>query len=167
MRNLKVLEYRADLDGLKAIAVFAAIFFHADYEWFRGGFIGVDIFFVISGFLITSIILKDKENNKFSLYIFYLRRIRRVIPALFTVTLFSVFAASYLMSNSDFEPFSKSALSVIFFISNFFFWTESGYFGAASELKPLLHTWSLGVEEQFYIFYPLLLIFFCKFKKNI
>ena len=134
MKNSKVLEYRADLDGLKALAVFAAIFFHAEFEWFQGGFIGVDIFFVISGFLITSIILKDKENNKFSLYIFYLRRIRRVIPALFVVTLFSTLVGSYLMTAADFEPFSKSVISD----NSSFYVNVSPYRGTVSTVEDVV-----------------------------
>lgn len=166
MKNSDPFIYRPYIDGLRALAVFPVVLFHAKFPWFEGGFIGVDIFFVISGFLITSIILKEKKNNKFSLFKFYLRRIRRIIPALFFVTLFTIPMAVYLMPASDLKSFSESVFSVIFFVSNFFFWTQGGYFGTASELQPLLHTWSLGVEEQFYIFFPIFLIFFWKFKKS-
>ena len=145
--------YRSYIDGLRALAVLPVVFFHAGFPLFRGGYVGVDVFFVISGFLITSIIIKEKNNDNFSLFKFYLRRIRRIIPALFLVTLFTLPFSIYLMSPQDLDVFSKSIFSVIFFISNFFFWNQGGYFGAEAELQPLLHTWSLGVEEQFYIFF--------------
>ena len=158
--------YRPYIDGLRALAVLPVVFFHAGFSWFKGGFVGVDIFFVISGFLITSIILKEKKNKNFSLKKFYLRRIRRIIPALFFVTLISIPFAIYLMSSNDLKIFSQSLFSVIFFISNFFFWKNGGYFGLESELQPLLHTWSLGVEEQFYIFFPIFLILIWRIKKD-
>ena len=166
MNNPNSFEYKAYIDGLRALAIIPVVLFHAGFKWFEGGFVGVDIFFVISGFLITSIILRDKRNNKFSITKFYLRRIRRIIPALFLVTFFTILLAITLMSGPDIKLFSKSVFSVIFFISNFFFWTQSGYFGPENELTPLLHTWSIGVEEQFYIFFPIFLVFFWRFKKN-
>ena len=158
--------YRSYIDGLRALAVLPVVFFHAGFPLFRGGYVGVDVFFVISGFLITSIIIKEKNNDNFSLFKFYLRRIRRIIPALFLVTLFTLPFSIFLMSPQDLDVFSKSIFSVIFFISNFFFWNQGGYFGAEAELQPLLHTWSLGVEEQFYIFFPIFLILIWKIKKN-
>ena len=166
MINSNPFTYKAHIDGLRALAVLPVVFFHAGFSWFKGGFVGVDIFFVISGFLITSIILKEKNNKRFSLPKFYLRRIRRIVPALFLVTVFTIPFSFFLMTDNDLKIFSQSVLSVIFFISNLFFWKQGGYFGIESELSPLLHTWSLGVEEQFYIFFPIFLILIWKIKKS-
>ncbi len=163
---MKNKNYKPQIDGLRALAVLPVIFFHAGFENFRGGFIGVDIFFVISGYLITSIIMNDLSKNDFKLQNFYLRRARRILPALLTVTLISSFFSVFLMTEIQLEHFSKQILSVIFFVSNFYFWKNSGYFSPSSEYQPLLHTWSLAVEEQFYIFFPIILIFLWKFFKN-
>tara|TARA_B110000211_G_C14056299_1_gene543524 strand:- start:119 stop:2032 length:1914 start_codon:yes stop_codon:yes gene_type:complete len=164
------LNYRPDIDGLRAISVFAVIFYHAnflvyDYPIFRGGFIGVDIFFVISGYLITSLILRELIlNNSFSILNFYLRRIRRIIPVLFVVILICIPFSYFFFLPSSLIDFAKSALSSLAFSSNFFFHhTGLIYGGPDSSLKPLLHTWSLSVEEQFYIFFPIVLIFFNKY----
>lgn len=162
--------YRPDIDGLRAISVFAVIFYHADFiiydfKIFEGGFIGVDIFFVISGYLITSLILRELIlNNNFSILDFYLRRIRRIIPVLFIVILICIPFAYYFFLQSSLIDFLKSALSSLVFSSNIFFHhTGLIYGGPDSSLKPLLHTWSLSVEEQFYIFFPIVLIFFNKY----
>lgn len=160
------LTYRREIDGLRAIAVLPVIFFHAGFSTFSGGFIGVDVFFVISGFLITSIILAEKERGKFTLLNFYERRARRILPALFLVTFSCIVAAWFILTPQDLAQFSKSLIAVPVFSSNILFWLESGYFDQANELKPLLHTWSLGVEEQFYFFFPLLVLIVWKFKKN-
>ena len=166
------LNYRADIDGLRAISVFAVIFYHAnffvlDHELFQGGFIGVDIFFVISGFLITSLILKEIYNNNFSITDFYTRRIRRIIPVLFFVILFSIPIAYIFLLPSSLVDFFQSVLSTLIFSSNFYFHhTGLIYGGPDSSLKPLLHTWSLSVEEQFYVIFPLILILLSKFLKN-
>lgn len=156
------LRYRREIDGLRALAVIPVVFFHAGFEMFKGGFVGVDVFFVISGFLITSIILGDLKAGKFSLIGFYDRRIRRILPALFLVLMVSLAAACFWMFPYELVDFAKSLLATIFFGSNIFFWQNSGYFDSASELKPLLHTWSLAVEEQYYFFLPILMIFFWK-----
>jgi peptidoglycan/LPS O-acetylase OafA/YrhL len=153
-----LVEYRREIDGLRAIAVIPVIFFHAGIEMFSGGFVGVDVFFVISGYLITSIILKEKEQGKFSIINFYARRARRILPALFFVMLASILFAWLWLLPGDLEDFSKSLAAVSLFISNFLFLQESGYFATASELIPLLHTWSLAVEEQFYVLFPLFLM---------
>lgn len=160
------LKYRADIDGLRAIAVLAVIFFHAGITGFSGGFVGVDIFFVISGFLITSIILKDIQAGNFSVARFYERRIRRIFPALFPVIAFTLIIGAFLLDAVAFKAFGKSITATTLFASNILFWRESGYFDAASTTKPLLHTWSLAVEEQFYIFFPLLLIAIHRFLKS-
>ncbi|MGB3556823.1 MAG: acyltransferase family protein [Jannaschia sp.] len=152
------MRYRAEIDGIRAIAVVPVILFHAGFTAFSGGYIGVDIFFVLSGFLITSLIAQDLKEGKFSLVMFYERRARRILPALVLVVLACIpFAWAFLVP-ADMESFSKSVFAVATFSSNILFWRESGYFDAATELKPLLHTWSLAVEEQYYIFFPLLVM---------
>jgi peptidoglycan/LPS O-acetylase OafA/YrhL len=150
--------YRSDIDGLRALAVLPVILYHLNFDWFPGGFVGVDIFFVISGFLIGSIIISEADRKDFSIYAFYERRIRRIFPALFAVLAISTVAASIILLPDDLVEFGKSALATLGFVSNIFFWRQSGYFDAAAELKPLLHTWSLAVEEQFYIFFPILVM---------
>lgn len=149
--------YRPEVDGLRALAVVPVILFHAGFELFRGGFVGVDVFFVISGYLITGILLSDLQQDRFSLVDFYERRARRILPALFLVLAACTPVAWGLLVPSEARSFSQSLASVAVFASNFFFWRSSGYFDTAAELKPLLHTWSLAVEEQYYLFFPLLL----------
>jgi peptidoglycan/LPS O-acetylase OafA/YrhL len=157
------LKYRADIDGLRAIAVLSVVFNHAGILLFHGGYIGVDIFFVISGYLITGIIVREINASDFSLVRFYERRIRRIYPALFVTILFTVLASAILYSGSNFRDFGKSVLATTFFFSNIHFWTETGYFDGPAQIKPLLHTWSLAVEEQFYIVFPLLLFLLASF----
>jgi peptidoglycan/LPS O-acetylase OafA/YrhL len=161
-----MLKYRKEIDGLRGLAVLAIILFHADFKYFKGGFIGVDVFFVISGYLITLLIVLDLEKKQFSLIDFYERRARRLLPALFILLAFSIFFAWMTLPTSDLENFSKSQLSVITFLSNFFFWKDKGggYFELATHLKPLIHTWSLAVEQQFYLLFPILLLFLWKLK---
>jgi peptidoglycan/LPS O-acetylase OafA/YrhL len=149
------LDYRADLDGLRAIAVLVVVFNHAGFSIFSGGYIGVDIFFVISGFLITTIIAREIRADEFTLLKFYERRIRRILPALAVMVVFALLASALLYDSGRFKSFAKSLLATMLFYSNINFWDEAGYFDAPSLLKPLLHTWSLAVEEQFYIVYPL------------
>lgn len=156
------MNYRKEIDGLRALAVMPVILFHAGFSIFSGGFVGVDIFFVISGYLITTIILTEIEQGKFSIINFYERRARRILPALFFVMLVCVLVAWFVLLPSDMQGFSKSLIAVSIFASNIFFRHESGYFDIASELKPLLHTWSLAVEEQYYLIFPFLLMFFWK-----
>lgn len=157
------LNYRADIDGIRGIAVLAVIFYHADIKVFSGGFVGVDIFFVISGYLITTIIFREINENEFSLAQFYERRIRRIFPALFTVLLFTVFVSYLFFDTNEFYDFGKTLVSATIFGSNILFWTQSGYFEGPAAIKPLLHTWSLAVEEQYYIFFPLLLMFLARY----
>jgi len=152
------MKYRAEVDGLRAIAVVPVILFHAGISTFGGGFIGVDVFFVISGYLITSIILVEMDDGRFSIRRFYERRARRILPALFFVIAVCYPIAWVLFLSADFYDFSASVLAAASFWSNIFFWLQSGYFAPASELQPLLHTWSLAVEEQFYILFPLFLM---------
>ena len=152
------MQYRSEIDGLRAIAVIPVILFHAGIESFKGGFVGVDVFFVVSGYLITSIILSDLEKNTFSLLNFYERRIRRIIPALFVVSAACVPIASIWLLPTDTVKFANSLIGVTTFSSNIIFWLDSGYFDTAAELKPLLHTWSLAVEEQYYVLFPIFMI---------
>lgn len=152
------MKYRSEIDGLRAIAVVPVMLFHAGFELFSGGFVGVDVFFVISGYLITTIIITELDVGKFSLLNFYERRARRILPSLFFVVLCSIPFAWLLLLPSDMRNFAQSLVAVSTFSSNVLFWLESGYFDTATELKPLLHTWSLAVEEQFYILFPLFLM---------
>jgi len=158
--------YREDIDGLRAIAVLAVVFYHAGLKYFSGGYVGVDVFFVISGFLITGIIAREIRENKFTLAGFYERRVRRIYPAVFALIAFVLAASAYLYGAQDFKNISRSAAANTIFLSNMLFWRESGYFEAPSTLKPLLHTWSLSVEEQFYIFFPLLMVLIARFFKS-
>lgn len=159
---------RNDIQVLRAIAVVAVILYHLDFKFINGGFLGVDIFFVISGYLITSIILKNlNENNNFNFYLFYRKRIWRILPALFTTVFITYIISFIVLSPYYFLDYSKSMISTLLSISNIYFWDTTDYFDISSHVKPLLHTWSLGVEEQFYIFWPILIIFYYKIFKNI
>lgn len=152
------MQYRREIDGLRAVAVLPVILFHAGVPAFGGGFVGVDVFFVISGYLITGILLNDLAQQRFSIATFYERRARRILPALFVVMAACLPFAWLWLPPEDLEYFARSLIGTALFGSNINFWLESGYFDAASELKPLLHTWSLAVEEQFYLLFPLLLL---------
>jgi peptidoglycan/LPS O-acetylase OafA/YrhL len=160
------IKYRADIDGLRAVAVLPVVLAHAGIRLFSGGYIGVDVFFVISGYLITTIIAREIEQNEFSILKFYERRIRRIFPALFTILAATCLLSLWLYNSNDLFEFSKSLLAATLFYSNFLFWSQSGYFDAPSFLKPLLHTWSLAVEEQFYIFFPMLLFALYRYGKS-
>ena len=156
------MNYRPDIDGLRAVAVLAVVLFHGKVELLSGGYAGVDVFFVISGFLITSIILSKWEAGKFSLMDFYIRRVRRLLPALLVMLLFSLIGGYVILFPGDFKAMAESVLAAVFSVSYIYFWQDAGYFSQASDLKPVLHTWSLGVEEHFYLFYPVLLLGFVK-----
>jgi peptidoglycan/LPS O-acetylase OafA/YrhL len=152
------MKYRAEIDGLRALAVLPVILFHAGFEWFSGGFVGVDVFFVISGYLITTIIITEMAEGKFSIVNFYERRARRILPALFFVMLACLPFAWLWLNPNDLRDFGISLIAVSTFSSNILFFMEGGYFGTAAELKPLLHTWSLAIEEQYYILFPIFLM---------
>src|SRR5262245_46861295 len=159
--------YRPDVDGLRAVAVLAVIGFHGSPEFFPGGYVGVDIFFVISGFLITSIICKQIDQGSFSFFDFYARRCKRIFPSLMIV-LIAVLAYGWLFLLPDeFERMGKHIAAGAGFISNFAFWRESGYFDKLAESKPLLHLLSLGIEEQFYLLWPPLLVWVWKRKSDV
>ncbi len=153
------MEYRREIDGLRAVAVLPVVLFHAGVETFSGGFAGVDVFFVISGFLITSLILHEVADGTFTLARFYERRARRILPALLLIVLVCTPFAYLWMMPDQVKSFTASVLGTLLSGSNFVFYFQSGYFDHAAELKPLLHTWSLAVEEQFYILFPLLFVF--------
>jgi peptidoglycan/LPS O-acetylase OafA/YrhL len=153
---LSSLAYRRDIDGLRAIAVLAVVLFHASPHRLPGGFIGVDIFFVISGFLITSILKKANEEKSFSLIGFYQRRIKRIFPSLLVVCACSAIFGYLTLFPNEFAQLGKHIAGGVSFISNFVLHSESGYFESSSDLKPLLHLWSLGIEEQYYIFFPVI-----------
>lgn len=149
------MKYRADVDGLRAVAVLPVLLFHAGVAGFDGGFVGVDVFFVISGYVITLRLLSDLEQGKFSIVDFYERRIRRIFPALFFMIALTTVVAYFLLLPPNFEDYSMSAVATALFGSNIYFWKFSGYFDPSAMLRPLLHTWSLAVEEQYYIFMPI------------
>jgi peptidoglycan/LPS O-acetylase OafA/YrhL len=158
--------YRRDIDGLRAIAVISVIVFHAFPEAMPGGFIGVDMFFVISGFLITGIIINSLNEDRFSLFDFYIRRIRRIFPSLILV-IFSVLAVGYyVLFPSEYKQLGKHKLGGAAFIANLMLLGESGYFDTIGNTKPLLHLWSLSVEEQFYLAWPLILTLNWRLKLN-
>ena len=167
------LSYRAEIDGLRAIAVGSIILYHAQIilfgrDWFEGGFIGVDIFFVISGYLITRIILSEiQTKGSFGFLKFYERRARRILPMLFVVVITAFVYGFFTLLPNEIRELSLSSLFSILFTSNFYFFVITTEYGAESSLlKPMLHTWSLGVEEQFYLVFPILAIFTFKFFKN-
>ena len=160
------MKYRKEIDGLRAFAVLPVILFHAGFSAFSGGFVGVDIFFVISGYLITTIIVDEMEKGSFSLLNFYERRARRILPALFFVMIFTLPFAWFWMLPQDLKSFSQSLIVVSLFASNVLFWLTSSYFDTASELKPLIHTWSLAVEEHYYFLFPVFLMLAWKFGKK-
>lgn len=154
------MRYRPEIDGLRAVAVVPVILFHAGLDFFSGGFVGVDIFFVISGFLITSILLDELSSGRFSLVGFYERRARRILPALVVVCFFTAIVGALGVPGVDLKELGGSLASVSTFSANIYFWRVAGdYFSTSSELQPFLHTWSLAVEEQFYLFFPIFLLF--------
>jgi peptidoglycan/LPS O-acetylase OafA/YrhL len=160
------IKYRPEIDGLRAVAVLPVVLFHAGFSAFGGGYVGVDVFFVISGYLITTLILRDVEAGTFSFRDFYERRARRILPALFLVLLCCIPFAWMWMMPDEMRNFSRTLSSVILFTSNISLWERTGYFDQAAELNPLLHTWSLAVEEQFYIIFPLIVLLLWRFGRG-
>lgn len=159
------MKYRSEIDGLRALAIVPVVLFHAGFQGFAGGFVGVDIFFVISGYLITKILMSELAEGRFSFLGFYERRARRILPALFLVLAVTVPFAYRLLSPSDLVSFAKSLLGSVVFLANVVSYQQSGYFDAASEIKPLMHLWSLAIEEQYYLFFPIALLFLKKLSK--
>ncbi len=162
--SLHRLPYRPDWDGLRAIAILSVLFCHAELG-FTGGFVGVDLFFVLSGFLITKLIQKDLDQGRFSLGLFIERRFRRILPALGLVTVFTLVAGFLIMGPSANHALTQSAVALATFVPNFYFWWQTGYFSEEAASKPLLHTWSLGVEEQFYLLIALLFLLLQRFHR--
>ena len=162
------MKYRSEIDGLRALAVVSVVIYHFFPNLMPSGYLGVDIFFVISGYLITNHIVNLKHKNTFeTLKKFYSRRIKRLFPALFVFLLLTTFFLTFVLLNADFEKYVSSLIAVQTFWANFFFWRDGGYFGGNDQLKPLLHTWSLSVEEQFYLFYPTFILFAFWIRKKI
>ena len=160
-------DYRADIDGLRAIAVLAVLLFHALPTHIPGGYVGVDIFFVISGYLISKHIIQEIVKNTFSFLYFYERRIKRIFPVLFLVLLFTLGAGWFLFLPEDYKKLGLHSIAGVSFLSNFLLWHESGYFDPVSEQKPLLHLWSLGIEEQFYLIWPIMIWLTIKYKRGL
>lgn len=156
--------YRPDIDGLRGIAVLSVVLFHAGVPMLGGGFVGVDIFFVISGYLICSIIHREIEQQRFSFAEFYARRARRILPALVAVLLVSSLTGLLVMTSQELRDFASSAAATVLAVANIYFWKTLNYFSAAAEYKPLMMTWSLAVEEQFYVFFPVLLLMLQRLK---
>jgi len=162
---LRAAPHRADIDGLRAVAVVPVLLFHAQIPWCPGGSVGVDIFFVISGYLISRIIMRDLAQGRFSMVTFLERRVRRILPALYLVMAVSTLVAWQLMLADNLENFGQSLTATALSANNILVWRTSGYWGIAAEFKPLLHTWSLGVEEQFYLIYPIFLLLLFRWQR--
>ncbi len=160
------MKYRPEIDGLRTVAVIPVILFHAGFSAFSGGYVGVDVFFVVSGYLITTIILSEMEQGTFTIANFYERRARRILPALFLIMLISMLFAWFWLLPSDMKDFSQSLVSTSLFFSNILFWIGNDYCSADSALTPLLHTWSLAIEEQYYVLFPLFLMLMWRFRKR-
>ncbi len=159
--------YRPDIDGLRALSIVAVVIYHAFPTLLPGGFVGVDIFFVISGYLITGIILQGLQAQRFSLIGFYRRRIQRIIPAVLLVLVFCLVTGWWILLPYEYAMLGKQTGAAAVFAPNILFWSEAGYFDTDSRLKPLLHLWSLGVEEQFYLAWPLLLLLLTRAKDHL
>ena len=166
VENIKRIKFRDDITGLRAIAVLAVVFYHAEYEFLKGGWLGVDIFFVISGYLISNIIISELNEGTFTFKRFYTRRVKRIIPALFTMLLLTIPFSYFLLNPKNLYEYSQSLLGSIFFYANYFFDSLEPYNAAPAKLMPLLHTWSLAIEEQFYILFPLLTIILYRYFKK-
>ena len=164
--KIKRISFRQDINGLRAIAVLSVVFYHADLELFKGGWLGVDIFFVISGFLISNIIISELNEEKFSFKAFYLRRIKRILPALFSTLVLTIPFAYVLLTPKAMEEYIDSMIASIFFYANYHFMNLDFYIAESTKLMPLLHTWSLAIEEQFYLLFPLFTVLIYKYFKK-
>jgi peptidoglycan/LPS O-acetylase OafA/YrhL len=162
-----IQEYRPEIDGLRALAVLAVLGYHAFPGTVTGGFVGVDVFFVISGFLITSIILRAVDQGSFSFLGFYARRARRIFPALIIILVLCYAAGWFELWAGEFKRLGEHIVAAAGFASNVVLWKETGYFDAGSETKPLLHLWSLGIEEQYYLIWPFLVWGAARFRRSL
>lgn len=161
---MSAIRYRPEVDGLRAVAVIPVVLFHLGATWIPGGFVGVDVFFVISGFLISSIILKEQAASTFTFTGFWMRRVRRILPAMLAMLIATSIAGYFILFGPSWRSLGQQVFSAIGIYANFEMWQLSGnYWGPEAENAPLLHTWSLSVEEQFYLFYPLILLTLLKF----
>lgn len=161
------MKYRAEIDGLRALAILPVLLHHSGFEFLPGGFAGVDVFFVISGYLITTILLKEVSDGSFSLARFYERRAKRILPALVTMVIVSCILSFLFLDPTSIKTLGYSVVAVSSFTANVFFFLKLDYFNPNAELNPMLHMWSLAVEEQFYIFFPIILLLLARFKRNI
>ncbi|MEM6982244.1 MAG: acyltransferase, partial [Pseudomonadota bacterium] len=161
------MKYRAEIDGLRALAILPVLFHHSGLHLLPGGFAGVDVFFVISGYLITTILLKEMSEGKFSLSSFYERRARRILPAMAFMIVVSSFLSFFFLDPASMKMLGYSIVAVSTFMANIFFFLKLDYFNPSAELNPMLHMWSLAVEEQFYLFFPFVLLLLTRFKKHI
>tara|TARA_B100001996_G_scaffold101893_1_gene76436 strand:+ start:1477 stop:2013 length:537 start_codon:yes stop_codon:yes gene_type:complete len=166
IKNIKRISFRSDINGLRAVAVLSVIFYHADFNFFKGGWLGVDIFFVISGYLISNIIISELNRGKFSFKRFYIRRIRRILPALFSTLLFTIPFAYWLLSPKAMVEYLQSMFASLFFYANYYFQNLDFYNADPTKYMPLLHTWSLAIEEQYYLLFPLLAYSIYKYGKK-
>ena len=165
--HISPFDYRRDIDGLRALAVLSVVIFHAFPEMLPGGFVGVDIFFVISGFLISKHIFENLDSGNFSFKYFYARRIKRIFPALTLVLFLTILIGWLLLTPDEYKQLGRHIAGGASFSANFIFWKQAGYFDTAADTKPLLHLWSLAIEEQFYILWPLLAAIVWRYAKGI
>ena len=165
--NIERIKFRNDVNGLRAVAVLSVLIYHAELKIFTAGYLGVDIFFVLSGYLITNIIISDLNSNKFSFKSFYIRRIKRILPALFSVLIFTSVSSYLFLTPKMLLEYVKSLIPSTFFYSNIYFSNLDFYNSEPARYMPLIHTWSLAIEEQFYIIFPLFLYVVYKYFKNI
>ena len=164
---MKKIRSLPDIDGLRAVAVLSVVLFHLEVPGFEGGYVGVEIFFVISGFLISGMIQQRVTDSSFSLSEFYANRIRRLLPAILATVLLTSGASILLLQPQMLELYAGSAIASVLSLANVLFYFESGYWDSSAELKPLLHLWSLGIEEQFYLFWPLLFLLILRLRRTL
>ena len=164
--NIKRISFRQDINGLRAISVLAVVFYHADIEFLKGGWLGVDVFFVISGYLISNIIISQINEGIFSFRNFYIRRTKRILPALFSTLLLTIPFAYFLLPPKAMGEFIDSMLASIFFFANYHFMNLDFYVAESTKFMPLLHTWSLAIEEQYYLIFPLFAFIIYKYFKK-
>ena len=164
--KVKRIQYREDINGLRAIAVMSVVLYHAGFEFFKGGYLGVDIFFVISGYLISNIVISELNSESFSFRNFYIKRISRIIPALIVTIILTIPFAYFLLTPKAMQEYLSSMFSAIFFYANYYFQNLDFYISESTKVMPFLHTWTLAIEEQYYILFPIITFLIFKYKKN-